>query len=247
MASTSKLEDSSDLSDDSDDDADDDDGHHVNRKGSKYVSRSTNHDRHGYNEDESDSDDGYEAVDDITDGDEEDQNVEEAEELMIMESEKAGVPGNAFDSTLFAEDGMFLPSENILDDEQLYAAMETFGESEDGASDAAEETPVPRHVHFQESDSSTSDSDPPTEDELPGDFLQQDSLDPQLQQMIENDNDNRANHLAPSDDVFGDSDYGNANIYHLESDAESSGSSGYESMRKPSFNYLYKITANPIP
>jgi hypothetical protein len=108
--------------------------------------------------------------------------------------------------------------------------MDAFGEPE--KTSEAVETPVARRVHFEERSDSSSDSDSHTDDEIPGDFLQQDSLDPQLRRMIENDHESyRTNHRRQSEEIFGDADYGHGNIYHVESEGSSEGSlSGYESM-----------------
>jgi hypothetical protein len=197
--------------------------------------------------DESDSyessDDVYAAVDDISDGDDEDQDVEILEELLIVESEDEHDVDDVFKTSTVSElelagtntfeDHMLLSAASFFDEDQLYSAMETFGET-DFASEAAAETPMPRRVHFEEDSDSSSDSDSHTEDEIPGDFLQQDSLDPQLRRMIENDNENCSSRRRQSDELFAESDYGHSNIYHVESDAVSEGSesSGYESMQR---------------
>ncbi|PYH87649.1 hypothetical protein BO71DRAFT_175197 [Aspergillus ellipticus CBS 707.79] len=184
------------------------------------------------------SDDVYAAVDYISDGDDdEEKDVEKLEELLIVESENEHNVGgilatsntdnwagpNVFD------DHMILSAASFFDEEQLYTAMETFGEA-DMASETAIETPVPRRVHFEEDSDSSSDSDSHTEDEIPSDFLQQDSLDPQLRRMIESETVNYSRRRRQSDEMFADSDYGHSNIYHVESDAVSEGSesSGYE-------------------
>lgn len=207
-----------------------------------------------YDEDDNDSedssDDVYAAVDYISDGDDEEQDMEKLEEAMILESEGhhrtggllgaagsgagAGAGHHWTGPTNVFDDDMLLAGASFFDEEQLYSAMETFGET-DLASEAVE-TPIqmPRHVHFEPQSDSSSDSDSHTEDEIPGDFLQQDSLDPQLRRMIENDNENTRHqrHRRASEDMFGESDYGHSSIYHVESDAvsEKSESSGYESM-----------------
>lgn len=203
------------------------------------------------------SDDVYAAVDYISDGDDEEQDMEKLEEAMILESESqypaGGLPAGAnvgdshhwAGSTNIFDDHMLLAGTSFFDEEQLYSAMETFGET-DLASEAIE-TPIqmPRHVHFEPQSDSSSDSESHTEDEIPGDFLQQDSLDPQLRRMIENDNENarRQSRRRTSDDMFGESDYGHSNIYHVESDAvsEKSESSGYESML--TYNQKTKISS----
>lgn len=204
------LEDTSDSSDADDaDDADDSDGS---------------------------SDDVYAGVDYITDAEDEDQDVEKMEEMMIVESEKTHRP---LPSTGFAEDQwainsfddhMFLPAASFFDEEHLYSAMDTFGEPQ--VTSEAAETPVARRVHFEERSDSSSDSDSHSDDDIPGDFLQQDSLDPQLRRMIENDNESfQRNTRRQSEEMFGDADYGHGSIYHVESEGSSEGSlSGYESM-----------------
>ncbi|KAL2818957.1 hypothetical protein BJX63DRAFT_383390 [Aspergillus granulosus] len=186
------------------------------------------------------SDDVYAAVDYISDGDDEDQDVEILEELLIVESEDEHDFGSALNSGVsdthdwagpaVFNDDMLLSAAPFFDEHQLYSAMEAFGET-DVASETAVETPVPRRVHFEEDSDSSSDSDSYTEDEIPSDFLQQDSLDPQLRRMIENDNDAlRRSSRRQSDEIYADSDYGHSNIYHVESDAAASegSSSGYE-------------------
>ncbi|KAL3496833.1 hypothetical protein BJX62DRAFT_193038 [Aspergillus germanicus] len=186
------------------------------------------------------SDDVYAAVDYISDGDDEDQDVEILEELLIVESEDEHDFGSALNAgvsdthdwagpTVFNDD-MLLSAAPFFDEHQLYSAMEAFGET-DVASETAVETPVARRVHFEEDSDSSSDSDSYTEDEIPSDFLHQDSLDPQLRRMIESDNEAvRKSSRRQSDEIYGDSDYGHSNIYHVESDAEASegSSSGYE-------------------
>jgi hypothetical protein len=190
-----------------------------------------------------DSDSDYAAVDEISD-DDEDIDVEKLEEQMILESESEG---HKVDTTFSTTDGhdadewagfgsfddhILFSTEPLLED-HLYSAMETFGET-DFTSEAVE-TPVQRHVHFvveendADSDSSSDSRDGSTDDEIPGDFLQQDSLDPTLRRMIDNDYDTGSNQRY--EDIFGESDFSHpANIYHVESDAVSNGSSGYESM-----------------
>jgi hypothetical protein len=189
------------------------------------------------------SDDVYAAVDYISDGDDEERDVEMLEELMILESEDEHDLASAANTgasdvhdwagpSVFNDDMMF--SGALFDEQQLYSAMEAFGET-DVASETAVETPVPRRVHFEEDSDSSSDSDSYTEDEIPSDFLQQDSLDPQLRRMIENDSNEVGGRSSrrQSDEIYADSDYGHSNIYHVESDGAFSegSSSGYESMR----------------
>ncbi|KAL1969626.1 hypothetical protein VTN77DRAFT_8179 [Rasamsonia byssochlamydoides] len=188
------------------------------------------------NNDSDSSDDSYGAVDDITDDDDEDLHVEKVEEQLIVESENErlktdSILSDAPDADEWEglgslDDHVPFSTASFLDEDQLYSALDTFGET-DMTSEAVE-TPVQRHVHFEEVDSDSSSDSDQTDDELPGDFLQQDSLDPTLRRMIENDQDS----LGPNqrfDDIFGELDFNHpANIYHVESDAISDGSSGYE-------------------
>jgi len=85
-------------------------------------------------------------------------------------------------------------------------------------------------VHFEDSDD-PSDSDKTTDDELASDFLEQDSLDPDLRRMIENDN-NRIGHcrLSPRE-LFVSHDFYELpqNIYHVDAKTSVGSSSGYES------------------
>lgn len=188
-----------------------------------------------------DSDSDYAAVDEIDD--DEDMDVEKLEEQMILESEDdnqmlqstfstSDVPDlDEWEGFGSFDDHILFSAEPFLED-NLYSAMETFGET-DFTSEAVE-TPVQRHVHFvveedddADSDSSSDSRDGSTDDEIPGDFLQQDSLDPTLRRMIDNDYDPSNNQRY--EDIFGASDISHpANIYHVESDAVSEGSSGYE-------------------
>ncbi|EAW09866.1 uncharacterized protein ACLA_040820 [Aspergillus clavatus NRRL 1] len=261
VSSVSSIEALSDDTNDSEEDADDEKeqpgarGPSYGRrdKGRKAGLKSTSRKRvrlsddDGYaglssdeSESEGSSDDVYAAVDDISDGDDEDQDVEILEELLIVESEDEHEVGDVFKNpstvtehewsgTNTFDDHMLLSAASFFDEDQLYSAMETFGET-DFASEVAAETPIPRRVHFQEDSDSSSDSDSHTDDEIPSDFLQQDSLDPQLRRMIENDNENVVSRRRQSDELFAESDYGHSNIYHVESDAvsEESESSGYE-------------------
>ncbi|KAH8695463.1 hypothetical protein BGW36DRAFT_299101 [Talaromyces proteolyticus] len=182
-----------------------------------------------------DSDSDYAAVDEISDDDEE-VDVERLEEKMIRESEdenKSLTTSDALDPSQWHglgsfDDHILFSAEPFLED-QLYSAMETFGDTD--LTSEAVETPVQRHVHFiveEDSDSSSDSPDGSTDDEIPSDFLQQDSLDPTLRRMIDNDNDGSNNQRY--NDIFGESDFKHpANIYHVESDAVSEdGSSGYE-------------------
>ncbi|KAJ9210013.1 hypothetical protein DTO166G4_8368 [Paecilomyces variotii] len=249
LSSVDELSDEEDGSEDADDEDDTAPSHDVHKhKGSKTGSKSFSarkkaklSDDDGYegqqsnvDSDSDSSDDDYAAVDEIMDADDEDQELEKLEEQLIVESEDE----HNFDGILTISDNtvpdewaglgsldnhMLFSTTSLLDEEQLYAALETFGET-DMASETVE-TPVQRRVHFQEDSDSSSDSEA-SDDEIPGDFLQQDSLDPDLRRMIENDNFD--NHGQRSDDIFGEYEFGQGNIYHAESDAISEESSGYE-------------------
>ncbi|KAJ5421207.1 hypothetical protein N7465_003726 [Penicillium sp. CMV-2018d] len=254
VSSVSSLGDLSDEADDSEEDADDEQEPAVRapsygrRRDNKAGRQPAIHKRRRVLNDTSDSsdaddgddsddssDDVYAGVDYITDAEDEDQDVEKMEEMMIVESEKTHRP---LPSTGFAEDQwainsfddhMFLPAASFFDEEHLYSAMDTFGDPQ--VTSEAAETPVARRVHFEERSDSSSDSDSHSDDDIPGDFLQQDSLDPQLRRMIENDNENfQRNIRRQSEEMFGDADYGHGSIYHVESEGSSEGSlSGYES------------------
>ncbi|KAI9371865.1 hypothetical protein BJX61DRAFT_485522 [Aspergillus egyptiacus] len=258
LSSVTSMEALSDESNDSDDADDEDDqpilltpsyAHHRSHKAGKKPTKRVK--ATAVSDDESDqeasdgpelddsSDDVYAAVDYISDGDDEDRDVEILEELLIVESEDehelgSAVKAGAGDSHGWAgpnvfNDDMLLTSAPFFDEHQLYSAMEAFGET-DVASETAVETPVARRVHFEEDSDSSSDSGSYTEDEIPSDFLQQDSLDPQLRHMIENDNEVVSASRRQSDEIYADSDYGHSNIYHVESDVAASegSSSGYE-------------------
>ncbi|KAJ5154971.1 uncharacterized protein N7500_010410 [Penicillium coprophilum] len=254
VSSVSSLGELSDEADDSEEDADDEQEPAVRapsygrRRDNKAGRHSAiNKRRRVINDDSSDSseandgddsddssDDVYAGVDYITDAEDEDQDVEKMEEMMIVESEKTHrpVPSAGFADDQWAinsfDDHMFLPAASFFDEEHLYSAMDTFGEPQ--VTSEAAETPVARRVHFEERSDSSSDSDSHSDDDIPGDFLQQDSLDPQLRRMIENDNENyQRNTRRQSEEMFGDADYGHGSIYHVESDGSSEGSlSGYE-------------------
>lgn len=256
VSSVSSLDDLSDEADDSEEDADDEEdrplahapsyGRRQNnaRKAGRQPAKNKRRRVEDYSDDnlsddsasDESSDDVYAAVDYITDADDEEGDVEKLEELMIMESERdhrvfpsTAATHDQWTGTEMFGDSMLLPAASFFDEEHLFSAMETFGET-DVPSEAVE-TPVPRRVHFEERSDSSSDSDSHTDDEIPGDFLQQDALDPQLRRMIENDNEHHRGHRRQSEEMFGDADYGHGNIYHIESDGTSEGSlSGYESM-----------------
>ncbi|OQE16063.1 hypothetical protein PENFLA_c029G05016 [Penicillium flavigenum] len=257
VSSVSSLGDLSDEADDSEEDADDEQepavrapsyGRRRDTKAGRQLAvnkrrrvldddSSDSSDGNDANDSDDSSDDVYAGVDYITDAEDEDQDVEKMEEMMIVESEKTHRPlpsaGFAGDDDQWAinsfDDHMFLPAASFFDEEHLYSAMDTFGEPQ--VTSEAAETPVARRVHFEERSDSSSDSDSHSDDDIPGDFLQQDSLDPQLRRMIENDNENyQRNTRRQSEEMFGDADYGHGSIYHVESDGSSEGSlSGYES------------------
>ncbi|KAJ5211945.1 uncharacterized protein N7498_003591 [Penicillium cinerascens] len=257
VSSVSSLEDLSDDADESEDDADDEEdrplakapsynrrqnkGRKMGRQPPMKKKRRASDDEDwdgGFSSNgsgsEDSSDDVYAAVDYITDADDEEQDVEKLEEMMILESENhhrvlpSSEVNDQWNGPNGFGDSMFLPAASFFDEEHLYSAMDAFGET-DMASEAVE-TPVARRVHFEERSDSSSDSESHTDDEISGDFLQQDSLDPQLRRMIENDNhDHHRSHRRQSEEIFADIDYGHGNIYHVESDGTSEGSlSGYE-------------------
>ncbi|KAJ5749233.1 uncharacterized protein N7511_010929 [Penicillium nucicola] len=249
VSSVSSLDDLSEEADDSEEDADDEEEPAVkapsyrrrDNKAGRQPARAkrrrvVSDDSSNASDSDESSDDVYAAVDYITDAEDEEQDVEQMEEMMIMESERSQrvMPSSELNDEQWTisnafDDHMFLPAASFFDEEHLYSAMDTFGEPE--MTSEAVETPVARRVHFEERSESSSDSDSHSDDEIPGDFLQQDSLDPQLRRMIENDHESyRNNHRRHSEEIFGDADYGHGSIYHVESEGSSEGSlSGYES------------------
>lgn len=252
VSSVSSLEDLSEEADESEDDADDEEdrplalsygrrhpttSRKTGRQPAKKKRRRASDDEYDFGSDGSDSidssDDIYAGVDYISDGDDE-QDMEKLEEMMILDESEHRIlpPSETNDSQWHSSevfgDSMLLPAASFFDEEQLYTAMDIFGET-DMASEAVE-TPVARRVHFEERSDSSSDSESHTDDEIPGDFLQQDSLDPQLRRMIENDHEHHRSHRRQSEEMYGDADYGHGSIYHVESEGTSEGSlSGYES------------------
>lgn len=186
------------------------------------------------------TDDAYAAVDDIPDDDDEDNDVEKLEELLIVESEDehcrgtfstalevASAEGWVGSAALGGDYMMVLSGASFFDNEPIGDTLEPVAAA-DLTSEAAIGSSMPRRVHFEDLDS-TSDSGSASEDEIPSDFLHQDSLDPLFRRMIEIDHDdNRWSHHRYSEDIYGEFDYGHANIYHVESDAESEKSSDYE-------------------
>lgn len=207
------------------------------------------------------SDDGYEGVNDITDEDDEEQDVEKLEERMIVESERGRRPNNLLPNTntnhgvaddwsdFGALDGQLLFSNaSFFDEDQYFSRYDQPETHFNGAVESETETPTKRRVHFEErNDSSDNDktptpsSDDEDDDEIPSDFLQQDCLDPDLRRMIENDIDvnHRNQHRAYDDDLYGDSyEQHTGNIYHVDTDPASDGSSGYESMYRYCGSYL---------
>lgn len=178
-----------------------------------------------------DSDDGYEGVDDVSDG--EDEDVEKQEEALILNSEY----GHGFEPHI-SNDWMGLDE---IENRPLYSAGSFFDEgqlllhAEDyevlvEAEVAVDTTPVPRRVHFEPSENSDSDSS--TDDDFP-DFLQQDSLDPDLRRMIENDYEPPSRPRSPHDFYISSDLYEiPGNIYHVESDTAVESSSEYESKHR---------------
>jgi hypothetical protein len=196
-----------------------------------------------------DSDDAYEGVDDVSDEDDED--VEKQEEELILESEYERDVGPNVSGFRTANDWLGLDE---LEQRPFYSAGSFFDNDdhpllqpelhdvvvEAELASASVETPMPRRVHFETTDDS-SDSDKTTDDdddEYP-DFLQQDSLDPDFRQLIENDCEAARRPHSPHE-LFVDADFYDipGNIYHVESDTTSGGSSsGYES-KQPDQNSL---------
>ncbi|KAI1937333.1 hypothetical protein LOZ66_004251 [Ophidiomyces ophidiicola] len=177
-----------------------------------------------------DSDAEYDAVDFLSDGDDEDLEVEKFEEQWIVGEFRHGRPNSVAGLRGFGDEWSGFDD---LEHRPLYSAGSFFDEDQImmpntsnemfNAEMASEnfETPVPRRVHFMESDDS---SDSSSEDELLSDFLQQESLDPDLRRLIENDGCRN-----PLDFQVDNAFYEiPSNIYHVESDSDVGSSSGYE-------------------
>ena len=190
-----------------------------------------------------DSDDVYEGVNFIDDGGEDgdEEEVEETEEQMILNSEyerelEAHIAKDwmGFDDL---ENRPFYSAGSFLDDGHLLLQAEDCDVLLE-AEVEVDNTPIPRRVHFETSENSDSDSS--TDDEFP-DFLQQDSLDPDLRRMIENDYEPPSRPRSPND-LFISSDLYDmpGNIYHVESDTTVESSTEYESKLR-SLHRDYKI------
>ncbi|WEW54985.1 hypothetical protein PRK78_000412 [Emydomyces testavorans] len=185
-----------------------------------------------------DSDAEYEGVDDVMDGDDEDLEVEKLEEELILgefEQDRVSVApelrclGDEWSGFDDLESRPLYSAASFFDDEHILSqsvTTEVFIDV-DVATEAVE-TRTPRRVHFAESDDDMSDFDKTSEDEL-SDFLQQESLDPDLRRMIENDGDGPKRTRSPHN-LFATNDFYDipSNIYHVESDSEVGSSSGYE-------------------
>ena len=206
---------------------------------------------------ENSDDEGYNAVDLISDSEEEEPSVEQLEEKIIIDSEEndsdekpigpaappsvSSVEWDGFD----VDDGIFLADVPFFDDEIGRTepnVLDEIGIYDVGSLYTGDPSPSPtkRRVRFvdtvqhQSSNSSTHTSDVEA-DAFPDIFLQQDSLDPHFRLLIENDNDaGDGNIVSDGEGSCWDFDY-NENI-ELEKHGleESSGgscgsSSGYES------------------
>ncbi|KAK2739250.1 hypothetical protein FQN55_009531 [Onygenales sp. PD_40] len=194
--------------------------------------------------DSADSDDGYEAVDDVSDADDEEQELEQLEEEMILDSEyerdletvttgvSTGIPDEWLGLDELENRPLYSTTGSFFEDEQLFLQSHNVDNIvEHDLSSATVDTPARRRVHFADSDDS-SDSDKTSDDELLSDFLQQDSLDPDLRRMIENDTEPAHRQKQPQNEqLFVNQDFYElpGNIYHVETDTSVASSSGYES------------------
>ena len=161
-----------------------------------------------------DSDDEeYNAVDFISDSEEEEPSVEQLEEKMIIDSEEANesdekTPGPSAPPSVSSiewegfdlDDGIFLGDIPFFDDEIGRTEPNVLGSEIDLYGIDAIYTgeplpsPTPRRVRFADaeqhhSSSSSNHTSDAEEDAFPDLFLQQDSLDPHFRLLIENDND----------------------------------------------------------
>ncbi|KLJ08201.1 hypothetical protein EMPG_16363 [Blastomyces silverae] len=186
-----------------------------------------------------DSDDGYEAVNDVSDADDEEQEIELMEEELILDSEyerdletvTSAFPIGIPDEWLGLDDLENRPlysTGSFFEDDQLFLQSGNIDAVEDHALTSTTVDVPARRVHFAESDDS-SDSDKTTDDELMSDFLQQDALDPDLRRMIENDSEPLRRPL--SSELLVSQDFYDlpGNIYHVETESSVASSSGYES------------------
>ncbi|KAA6416143.1 MAG: hypothetical protein FRX48_00862 [Lasallia pustulata] len=206
-----------------------------------------------------DSDDEeYNAVDFISDSEEEEPSVEQLEEKMIIDSEEANesdeqAPGPSAAPSASSvdwegfdlDDGIFLADIPFFDDEIGRTEPNVLGSEIDVhdinalCTGGPLPSPTRRHVRFADaeqhrsSNSSTHTSDA-EDDVFPDLFLQQDSLDPYFRLLIENDNDVGDGNIV-SDGEGSCWDFGDHENFELEKHglAESSGSacgssSGYE-------------------
>ena len=169
--------------------------------------------------DESDDED-YNAVDLISDSDEEEPTVEKIEERMIIDSEEendaAFVPRNnksrassvssdgwqGFDleGSLFLSDMPFFDEQmGRLHADDLASETELYNGNSIIELDHSPSPPPTRRVRFADDDivpthdNTTSTNSDADEDVFPDLFLQQDSLDPTFRKLIENDDDEDAN------------------------------------------------------
>ncbi|KAL1953186.1 hypothetical protein VTO42DRAFT_3421 [Malbranchea cinnamomea] len=182
-----------------------------------------------------DSDDIYEQVNNVSGG--EDEDVEREETEMILNSEYERELEEQLANAKGGDDWMglddlesrpFYSTGSLLDDDHLLLQTDDCDVVvEADFEEDANDTPVPPRVHFETTDNSDSDSSS-TEDEFP-DFLLQDSLDPDLRRMIENDGEPPSRPRSPHD-IFISSDLYDipGNIYHVESDTTVESSSEYE-------------------
>ncbi|EEQ84095.1 hypothetical protein RJZ56_000580 [Blastomyces dermatitidis] len=186
-----------------------------------------------------DSDDGYEAVNDVSDADDEEQEIELMEEELILDSEyerdletvTSALPSGIPDEWLGLDDLENRPlysTGSFFEDDQLFLQSGNIEAVDDHVLTSATVDVAARRVHFAESDDS-SDSDKTTDDELTSDFLQQDALDPDLRRMIENDSEPLRRPLSSEFLVSQDFYDLPGNIYHVETESSVASSSGYES------------------
>lgn len=212
------------------------------------------------------SDDSYEGVNDITDEDDEEQDVEMLEEQMIVQSERTRGPTNVSNANNDKvdywsdfgafDDQLLFSNTSFFDEDQYFSRYNQLDTQANGGVESEPETPTKRRVHFEERNDATDNDKTPTpssddddDDEIPSDFLQQDCLDPDLRRMIENDVDVnlRNQNRSYEDDIYGHSyEQHTSNIYHVDTEPASDGSSGYESMYRYCCFHFSNLLTRPF-
>ena len=255
---TDEDDDEPPIGDDDDDDDDEPDVPALSCSGSqrwpKKDHRKAGPSTYSVDNDSSDDDEAYKAVDDISDSDGGEMDMEQLEEQAIIAEgsfvKDAGLKASSGGSPSEFSEGWgtwefndeFFPPEAPFFEEEFARTDPLLLPSEaatwNGFSDTPLDTPAPRRVRFEDnvqlySDSSNSDSSESAEP-FPDLFLRQDGLDPLFRSMIENDQDaDEGNSLTDGEwDVDADEEFGVPTDPQDDNESTTSegSSSGYESM-----------------